>query len=47
MVFLIDYVLKGKTMPNFVERFVSGLPGSETKSLWSAGQLLVRQSSFC
>ena len=32
MVLLIDYVLKGKTMPNFVERFVSGLPGSETKS---------------
>lgn len=40
MVFLIDYVLRGQTMPPAVARFIAGLPGTGTTAgliVWSVG----------
>ena len=40
MVFLIDYVLRGDSMPSLLERVISALPGGESKSAligWSVG----------
>jgi len=45
MVFLIDYVLRGQTMPTAVARLIQGLPGTETPAnliAWSvSGTVLI------